>query len=98
MANIKPTFNAFNTCTKSTGIKEENATKPISIYPNPNNGSFTVQATGIIEIYNSMGTLVLRQQLVDEKNLLHLNTFSKGIYLLKVLDGNKIHSQKIIIQ
>ncbi|MCW5920179.1 MAG: T9SS type A sorting domain-containing protein [Bacteroidetes bacterium] len=77
----------------------------ITIFPNPNNGVFTVQlhdnnAANKIEtisITNSMGSLVYSEKInnsIKELNLLH---FSKGIYHAKIITSSKSEIKKIII-
>jgi hypothetical protein len=71
----------------------------ISVYPNPANGYFTIDAklSGIdnyinIELFDLQGRLVLSEKHIPEstefvKNI-QLNSISAGIYLLKVSDKN----------
>lgn len=72
----------------------------ISIYPNPSNGVFRINAKNIAEgsihIYNSLGQQIYQtNKLLDEINL---SNQSKGTYYLRLFTDTKIYSQKIILQ
>jgi len=71
----------------------------IEIFPNPNNGKFSLDiSSGIVSkvsltVYNTTGTVVYAEKDVKFNGKLHrnldLSTFAKGVYLLKV-EGNGI--------
>jgi len=76
----------------------------IFIYPNPTNGKskINVNSSSIskIEIYNLQGGKVFtmeknHQQTLDE---IDISDLSKGIYLVKISDGGKYYSKKLIVQ
>jgi len=89
--------------TSSSGISEtSNANKQISIFPNPSSGKFKIDTKiteGEISIYNVLGekiysTINNKQATYD----IDLSNSSKGIYFVKIYDGEKIHTEKIVIQ
>ena len=88
----------------STDLNENSPTSTFSIYPNPNNGLFNVMVrnatnNSTIEIYNSIGTLVYKQEGKNELNSIDLTDKANGLYFVKVLGDNQIiTSQKIIKQ
>jgi hypothetical protein len=70
----------------------------LTIYPNPSKGVFTIKSQtkkGELEIYNSIGERVYSEKLKSET--IYLN-HPPGIYFVKVSDGEKVLSQKLIIQ
>jgi hypothetical protein len=88
---------------ESTSVNEIISNNAISVYPNPGNGIFTIQAqkpVNKVEVFNVTGAIV-HQQIFDgtsgEVNLTHLE---KGIYFVKMADAqtNTFVNQKIIIQ
>lgn len=86
-----------------TGIQQQSASNlQIEIFPNPNNGNFTVNLKVItertqLEIYNSIGQLVLAKKL-QAKQITINEKFPAGTYFIKVLDQDLIKGiQKIII-
>jgi len=71
------------------------------VYPNPNNGDFTISLTGLnktpsVEIYNTIGKLVYSDVLTKEKNSFNTN-LAAGIYFINIIDNGKvIATQKLI--
>ena len=88
-------------CFVYTGMPENySSTKNFSVYPNPTSGIIKVTGKSIkkIEIYNLLGEsiyTVFSQQISGE---IDLSNFQKGIYFVKIYDGEKIHTEKLIIQ
>ncbi|MDX1904670.1 MAG: fibronectin type III domain-containing protein [Thermonemataceae bacterium] len=77
----------------------------VNLYPNPNNGAFKVDLTPLnvndvkIEIYNSVGSKVFEQGLINTKECsFNLKNLSKGIYYLYCITDNEKVGKKIIIQ
>ncbi len=74
----------------------------ISIFPNPNNGFFTVSITipdTDIEIYNIIGKLVYKNKLSSLNSEINLKEEPQGIYFYKLLKAKDVlYSGKIIIK
>ncbi len=68
------------------------------IYPNPNNGIFTVMMpeSGNAAIYNISGQVVFEKALIAGENAIDLS-LPAGVYLLKGVSNNKDYNSKIII-
>jgi hypothetical protein len=87
--NITVTVNAC------TGINEAVANL-ISVYPNPSNGVLNVSLTAslarnsVIEIYDALGKLVVKQILANELNSINISNLENGIYIFKVINTNNI--------
>ncbi|OFY85771.1 MAG: hypothetical protein A3F72_21590 [Bacteroidetes bacterium RIFCSPLOWO2_12_FULL_35_15] len=86
----------------STKVNEINSASAIQIYPNPGTGKFQLKINDLksskdakLEIYNSIGAIVLKQQITNEINL---SNSPKGIYFVKIIDGSTIFSSKIVVQ
>lgn len=86
----------------TTSIKPNNFSNNIILYPNPNNGSFTIELSAIesnikLEIINLLGEKVHTQQITSTQTELNLNV-NAGIYFVN-LSGNASSrlTQKIII-
>jgi len=84
-----------------TNLNEYAAAKNFNIYPNPNNGNFSVNLNSVsenttIEIYNSLGQIVLKQT-AGLSNSIHLGENPGGLYILKISDSGKtLHYSRII--
>jgi hypothetical protein len=66
----------------------------ISIFPNPTSANIVVELEIIngdtkIEIYNSLGQMILLENLREKSSLLDLHSLENGIYFLKITEGNK---------
>jgi uncharacterized delta-60 repeat protein len=68
-----------------------------AVYPNPSNGKITVVAKGKLEIYNLMGEKIYEQTLNENSTILNVNTV-RGIYFVRVSDGEKLFTEKLVIQ
>jgi PKD repeat protein len=78
-----------------------------TIYPNPSNGDFNLNVSGLdyglvkVSISNIIGTQVFETE-VEASNgslskELHVNYLSNGIYFVKINSGKKEHIKKIVI-
>lgn len=84
----------------------------IKVYPNPNNGVFTIQwspqilnygiSNGkrpIVKVYNAMGEEVKREELQSNNEEIDLSTEPNGFYLFRITDeqGNLLGQGKFVI-
>lgn len=78
----------------------ENALNIITISPNPSNGIFSINSDNLnlieIEIYNLQGTIVYKSS--SSNGSIDLSKEPKGIYLLKATSGNKLQTNKILLE
>jgi len=94
MANT--TYNNAN----SVGVYDKTNNHFI-LFPNPNNGQFTLKlgntnSNNLVEIYDVMGKKIWSKVVLTNKELIDISDQPKGIYLVKVLKGNNLFTQKII--
>ncbi len=74
-----------------------------SVYPNPSNGTFNVTwPTGdslSLEVYDILGKSIINQQTSqgERTHTLELSNLASGLYLLKVTDGSRQITKKIIL-
>jgi hypothetical protein len=88
-----------------TRLNEFSENEMIQIYPNPNNGFFTIKLPHtvdknyVVEVINLTGQTVYSESLSD-KNILRINLTGKpdGIYLVKIKWETEIFQKKIIIR
>lgn len=82
-----------NTC---TGIEEQLMSSSLLIYPNPNNGEFTIQSqtSDVVNIINDLGQVIHAIELTDKNNYSYKVTdLQNGIYFLV----GKTVKQKIVV-
>ncbi len=80
------------------GIAAADNLSAVTIYPNPNNGLFTIESVTptLVEIFNPLGELVLTQNIPAGKNNLSLGQSSVGIYVVKVSSNNSVKYLRMV--
>jgi hypothetical protein len=76
----------------------------ISLYPNPNNGQFTIQSSVVsdqlsVEIYNMLGQKVYSQSTMHQPQFsINIADQPNGVYLIRILDkdGNLVSRKKVV--
>lgn len=92
--------------TLTTGIEavsQSGVEGGISIYPNPANDVLTVELNNStepqeIKIYNALGQLVLKDSVFLRTTTLNIATLAKGIYILQLINKNKVASVSKLIK
>lgn len=82
-----------------TSIGEVNGSHTqVLIYPNPNNGNFTIKTNGgsVLVITNELGQLINTLS-VPESNEISITGLSRGIYFISTSEGGTKTHQKIIV-
>ncbi len=84
---------------------EEFSLSGLSIFPNPNNGQFTIKFNNAkdvkLEVYDVRGRSVLSQDynvFGQFNETINLGSVQSGMYLLKVNNGGKTITKKIIVE
>jgi hypothetical protein len=73
------------------------------VYPNPNNGSFTIKLENIesetrVLMYNSIGQKVYDITMTEQLHSVELPNVQRGIYFIKAINNQKQFDQKIVVQ
>ena len=74
----------------------------LSIYPNPNNGNFTVscdefEGTVTCQLYNVSGSVV-EEKTSNSSSIEFDNNLSAGTYFLRIVSGDKVATRKIVVE
>ena len=84
---------------------ETNLRTQLVIYPNPVSHQLTIKLPSSysenptqIELYNSIGQLVLSNSYTKTNIELSLSSLPKGLYILKIQNGEVMRTEKIIIE
>lgn len=77
--------------------------KSITLFPNPNNGEFSLlvnelNSNMVVEVYNSVGQIVLRESITQDKTDINIHKEPNGIYFVKVIDDNITVTFKKIVK
>ena len=85
----------------------ENEFESFSLFPNPNNGSFTLELQSntsnniSIDIYDIGGRKIHNQAYINNgnfKQVIELGTIESGLYLMTVSDGQRKITERIIVK
>jgi hypothetical protein len=84
-------------------IREEGDGYQMTIYPNPvwenlNIRVNKLEAGALVQVYNTQGAVVLTQRLTNTLQSLSVKALIPGIFYVKVINGNKSITQKIVKQ
>ena len=73
----------------------------INIFPNPNNGSFSIEIpdyrTAELNMYSNLGKLVYSQKLSSKNELIQLDNLPIGIFILEIKTEKELLLEKVII-
>jgi hypothetical protein len=95
---------ALGTATRTDGFITGNSSKKlIDIYPNPAQDFININFTGLegnatVRVFDIYGKQVLQQQTNKTNSQLGISGLSKGIYMVKVLQGETVVSSKKIVK
>ena len=81
----------------------KNSIEGFTAYPNPvNNGRLTVTTSNSnekeVSIYNVLGKRVFTQKFSGSNKQLDVSQINSGIYIMKVIEGDKVATKKLIIK
>ena len=94
----------FNSC---VGLNEVDADLNVNLYPNPANNFVTIEIFDKynegnlkLEILNSIGQVISSRNISssNEKVIMDVNNFSKGMYLVRISSDKLYMTKKLIIQ
>ena len=77
----------------------ENDLENLKVYPNPNNGNFTIKANGEVnyQIFNSVGQSVLSGHFIDETQI-KAEGLNQGVYFLQLIGDQGTKVEKIVLE
>jgi hypothetical protein len=94
----------FNCSILPDGVNENSSDKNnLSLFPNPNNGSFSVKTNfieeGEIKMFNSVGEIIHEQKISGKTHTIELKGISKGLYYFSISENGKTFGRgKIVIE
>jgi hypothetical protein len=90
-------FSNFQPCSHLQGIPSNSYQDKIKIYPNPAHFSFSINETGELRIYDTMGKLVFQKTLIQKNETIPC-ILSSGIYFVMLSADKTIFSGKLLVE
>lgn len=86
-----------SSCTNVSALGAVNQTP--NIYPNPNNGEFSIELTNesLVQVYDIVGKLVLSQKMKKGTSAIKLLENAKGVYFVKISSEGSESTSKILV-
>ncbi len=90
-----------------TNISVSSLEKPLVVYPNPSKGIFTIDFSGLsnnealhVKVVDVMGHLISEKTIEEAQaqKSYSLSIREHGIYFIKVVQGDRVFSQKVIVE
>lgn len=93
----------FRTANFATAAANKYVIKGFKLYPNPVVGeTITIATTSItpkkVTVFNLLGKKVYSKIVLGNRNSIDLTTIQKGIYIIRIIEGKKVVTQKLVIQ
>lgn len=90
-----------NICNVLSVNEEDETVEYLKIYPNPVTNNVTIKLQGIngtkeLEVVNITGEIIYKNSIDTDTINIDVSTLSKGIYIFKIRNGNKLIVRKII--
>jgi sugar lactone lactonase YvrE len=93
----------FNNCANNTtGIQQMivHSNEQVSIYPNPNNGNFTIEPNSTskqsVKVFDVNGKLVLTQ-IINSKTNIDVSSLAEGLYNLSLQNPTGVINKRVVI-
>lgn len=93
----------IGTYQNTTASLRDNTIEGFAAYPNPvNNKRFTVTTASVseknVKIFNVLGRQVFTTKFTASSKLVDISSLSAGVYILKVQEGSKIATKKLVVR
>lgn len=75
----------------------------INLFPNPTSGNITIAVGNVtekmsVEIYDAVGRLIVKKEIIEKQTMVTMEDFSAGIYVYKVYSADGIAKQGKLIK
>jgi len=102
-AQLLPELKEVHIEAQTETINSDFAEQRLKVFPNPNNGHFTIELEGyegisVISIYNSLGGKISQMSTSQKTNIISDYTLRKGLYFVIVKNGMSIKTEKILVK
>ena len=101
LGDKSPWAGPFNFTTFITGVDENTAKNGVNIFPNPNNGVFSLEvkaSDASVKVMNTQGQIILSKNILKNNAKIDLSNNAKGIYFVTVTSQNGVSTHKVSVQ
>jgi len=100
-SDIYPTGSSCPLITNTLGVKQIiNSNEQITIYPNPNNGSFVIESSNAtkqtMQVYDVNGKMVLSQT-INGKTTIDASSLNEGVYNISIISSEGVVNKRLVI-
>jgi type IX secretion system substrate protein/VCBS repeat protein/FG-GAP repeat protein len=100
VANYFPDYVSILLNCDIAGIEEYSSNNEISIYPNPNNGSFVIEPSSetkqSMQVYDVTGKMVLSQT-INGKTSIDASSLNEGVYNISLQSNEGVVNKRLVI-
>lgn len=85
----------------TTAVTELNNTVSLNVFPNPNNGLFTIEAQSLnnapvdVQVFDARGQLIETFRMNGNKQNVDLSNYSSGLYSIRISDGTSVLIRRV---
>jgi hypothetical protein len=95
---VTVTWNSI--CVRRMGNPDSGEDSGISLYPNPAQGSFTINTNDANEktiiVYDVTGKQIFQKETTEEQLQIDLGDAPKGLYLVKIISGGSVAVERVM--
>lgn len=87
-----------------SSIKHKVTRSKLSVYPNPNTGSFTLKishhdsAPGKVEVFSDRGTIIFETDVYTHETLVNIGNVANGIYFIRYTNQRQELTQRFVVK
>lgn len=98
--NVHYAINCLDSISKPIAGVHKLKDTPYRIFPNPSNGSVSIEGQNIqrIELYSAIGKLQYQFNMKNDFNNHEISDLSPGIYFVQINNGKQTYSTKLIVK
>lgn len=82
-------------CANSVGVEEEDEVLELTVYPNPSNGSISINKDALVRVYDLSGKQRLEFRSKKNQNV-EINNLKAGTYILNIESDGLVSRQRLI--
>jgi hypothetical protein len=81
-----------------TGIEEDGTTAAPTAFSFFDGSEWEVNGKGQLDVIDVLGRVLYSTKLTNDQNRVNLNRCARGVYLLRLTDGDSVRTQKIVVR